>query len=87
MAKQKSPKAGPKRYVEYKEAEERTVQQVRYWHSPPGGQAVIIQFTDGTCVHIAIEPIISVKTEVGALRDGDLKIDKTYAAIIGSPVR
>jgi hypothetical protein len=77
----------PQRYVEYKEAEGRTVQSLRYWHSPENGQAVSIQFTDGTRVHIGIGSLLKVKTEIGALRNGDLKIDKTYPTIVGSPVR
>lgn len=77
----------PQRYVEYKEAEGRTVQSLRYWHSPENGQAVSIQFTDGTRVHIGVGALLKVKTEIGALRNGDLKIEKTYPTIVGSPVR
>lgn len=77
------PPSPPKRYVEYEEAEGRTVKSLRYWHSPEGGQAVNIVFTDGTRVHIGITPLLKVKTEVGSLRDGDLRIHKTYPTIAG----
>ena len=77
---------GPERYVEYQEAEGKTIAQLRYWHSPADSQAVTVHFTDGTRVHIGIEPLLKVKTEVGQIKDGDLKITKTYRTILGSPV-
>lgn len=77
---------GPKRYVEYKEAEGRTVQYVRYWHSPENGQAVVIQFTDGTRIHVGIDPVLRVQTEIGVLRDGDLRDVQKHPAILGAPV-
>ncbi len=77
---------GPKRFVEYKEAGGRTVEYLRFWHSPADAQAVTIQFTDGTRIHIGIETLLRVRTEIGRLEDGDLKVSKTYRPILGSPV-
>jgi len=87
MAKEKTKKYnGPKRYVEYEEAEGRTVQFVRYWHSPRDGQAVVIQFTDGMRIHVGLEPVLRVLTEVSVLHEGDLKDVETYPPILGAPV-
>ncbi len=87
MAKKRTERyTGPKRYVEYKEAQGRTVQYVRYWHSPPGGQGVVIQFTDGTRIHVGIEPVLRVQAEIGILRDGNLQDIETYPPILGTPV-
>jgi hypothetical protein len=74
---------GPKRYVEYQVAEGRTVQYVRYWHSPRDGQAVVIQFTDGVRIRIGVEPVLCVETEVAVFRDGDLQDVKTFPPIYG----
>jgi len=85
MAKEKAKKyTGPKRYVEYAEAEGRTVQFLRYWHSPPDGQAVVIQFTDGTRIRVSLEPVLRVQTETSVLRDGDLQNVKEYPPILGA---
>ncbi len=87
MAKEKAKKyTGPKRYVEYKEAEGRTVQFVRYWHSPRDGQAVVIQFTDGTRIHLGLEPVLRVQTEISILREGDLDDVQEYPPILGAPI-
>lgn len=77
---------GPKRFIEYKEAHGRTVERLRFWHSPADGQAVTVHFTDGTRIHIGIEALLKVDTEIGKLVDGDLKVGKTYRSIVGSPV-
>ena len=87
MAKEKTKKyTGPKRYVEYAEAEGRTVQFVRYWHSPRDGQAVVIQFTDGTRIHLGLEPVLRVQTEISILREGDLDDVQEYPPILGAPI-
>lgn len=78
--------AGPKRYVEYTTAEGRTVQYLRYWHSPSGGQAVVIQFTDGTRIRIGIEPILRVEAETSVLRNGNLQDVARHPPILGAPV-
>jgi len=77
---------GPKRFIEYKEARGKTVEYLRFWHSPADAQAVIVQFTDGTRVHIGIEALLRVSTEVGRLTEGSLKVSKTYLPVAGSPV-
>jgi hypothetical protein len=77
---------GPKRYFEYKTAEGRTVQYLRYWHSPSGGQAVVVQFTDGTRIRIGVEPVLRVETEIGVLRDGNLQDVEKHPPILGAPV-
>lgn len=74
---------GPKRYVEYQVAGGRTVQYVRYWHSPRDGQAVVIQFTDGVRIRIGIDPMLCVETEVAVLRDGDLQNVERFLPIYG----
>ena len=74
---------GPKRYVEYEVAEGRTVQYVRYWHSPRDGQAVVIQFSDGLRIRIGVEPMLCVETEVAVLRDGDLQNVERFLPIYG----
>jgi len=74
---------GPKRYVEYPAAEGRTVQYVRYWHSPRDGQAVVIQFTDGLRIRIGVEPVLCVETEIAVLRDGDLQHVERFPPIYG----
>jgi hypothetical protein len=87
MAKEKAKKyTGPKRYVEYKEAEGRTVQFLRYWHSPRDGQAVVIQFTDGMRIHLGLDPVLRVQTEVSVLRDGDLHDVEKYPPILGARI-
>jgi len=86
MPASQKPKTAPKRYVEYTEASGRTVQSLQFWHSPEDGQAISIQFTDGTHIYIGIEALLKVKAEVGALRDGDLKVNRIYPAIVGSPI-
>jgi len=87
MAKKKTKKyTGPKRYVEYKEAEGRTVQFLRYWHSPRDGQAVVVQFTDGMRIHVGLEPVLRVQTEISVLRDGDLHDVEEYPPILGAPI-
>ena len=77
---------GPKRFIEYKEASGRTVEHLRLWHSPADAQAITVQFTDGTRIHIGIEALLRVQTEIGRLGDGDLKVSKTSQPILGSPV-
>lgn len=77
---------GPSRFVEYPEAAGKTVAQLRFWHSPAEAQAITIQFTDGTRVHIGIEALLKVKTEVGQFENHNLKVKKTYRTIIGAPV-
>jgi hypothetical protein len=77
---------GPKRFIEYKEARGRTVEYLRFWHSPAADQAVIVQFTDGTRVHIGLEALLKVQVEIGCLEEGDLKVSKTYRPVVGSPV-
>ena len=69
---------GPKRFIEYKEAHGRIIKYLRFWHSPADAQAVIVQFTDGTQIHIGIEALLRVQAEMGRLEDGDLKVNKTY---------
>lgn len=76
---------GPKRYVEYKEAAGKTVEYVRYWHSPQNGQMVSIQFTDGMRVSIQIEPLLRVTTEIDLLKDGNLESQKAYRPVLGVP--
>ena len=76
---------GPKRYVEYQEAAGKTVQYLRYWHSPEGGQLITIQFTDSTRGTIQIKPLLHVTTEIDELKDGNLKSLKTYPVVLGSP--
>ncbi len=78
--------SGPKRYVEYREAEGHTVRYVRYWHSPSNGQAVVIQFTDGLRIYVGIEPVLRVQTEIAVLRDGDLHDVERRPPILGAPV-
>ena len=77
---------GPKRFIEYKEARGRTLEYLRFWHSPADAQAVIVQFTDGTQIHIGIETVLKVSTEVGRLAEGNLKVSRTYRPVVGSPV-
>ena len=77
---------GPKRFIEYQEARGRTVEYLRFWHSPADAQAITVHFTDGTRIHIGIEALLKVETEVGQLVEGDLKISKTYRTIVGSLV-
>jgi len=87
MAKQKEwHYTGPKRYVEYKEAAGKTVECVRYWHSPQNGQMVSIQFTDGMRISIQIQPLLRVTTEIDLLKDGNLVPQKTYRPVLGTPV-
>jgi len=87
MAQRKKPRyTGPERYVEYREAEGKTIARLRYWHSPADAQAVTVHLTDGTRVHIGLEPLLKVDTEVRQIKDGNLKITKTYRSILGSPV-
>ncbi len=74
---------GPKRYVKYEVAEGRTVQYVRYWHSPRDGQAVVIQFSDGLRIRIGVEPMLCIETEVAVLRDGDLQNVERFSPIYG----
>lgn len=87
MAKQKQWRyTGPKRYVEYKEAAGKTVEYVRYWHSPQNGQMVSIQFTDGMRISIQIQPLLRVTTEIDLLKDGNLEPQKMYRPVLGTPV-
>jgi hypothetical protein len=76
----------PRRFVEYQEAQGRTIESLRFWHSPAEAQAITVHFTDGTHIHIGIEPLLKVQAEAGQLGDGDLAISKTYPAVVGSPV-
>ena len=77
---------GPKRYVEYKEAAGKTVEHLRYWHSPQNGQMVSIHFTDGMRISIQIEPLLRVTTDIDLLKEGNLELQKTYRPIMGSPI-
>ena len=77
---------GPIRFVEYPEAQGRKVAQLRFWHSPSDAQAVTVHFTDGTRIHIALEALLRVETEVAELKHGNLRTTKTYRPVVGSPV-
>jgi hypothetical protein len=77
---------GPKRFVEYPEAQGRIVERLRFWHSPSDGQAVTVHFADGMRIHIAIEALLRVETEVAAIKNGDLRTTKTYRPVLGAPI-
>jgi hypothetical protein len=59
---------GPKRFIEYKEAQGRTVSLCDFWHSSADAQAVTIHFTEGTRIHIGIEPLLKVETKLDKSR-------------------
>ncbi len=77
---------GPKRFIEYKEAQGRTIESLRFWHSPADAQAVTVHFTDGMRIHIGIESLLKVGVEVGHMKDGDLEISKAYPIVVGPRV-
>ena len=52
----------------------------------PTHRPVTVHFSDGTRIHIGIEPLLKVETEVGQIKNGDLKIHKPDPSIVGSPI-
>ncbi len=47
---------------------------------------MVIQFTDGTRIHVGIEPVLRVQAEIGIFRDGNLQGIETYPPVLGAPV-
>jgi hypothetical protein len=78
--------SGPKRYAEYREARGKTIECLRYWHSPADGQMLMISFTDKTAFYFSLLALLEVQPELNDLSTGDAVPTKAYRKIVGAPV-